>query len=53
MPTFLELAYNGNYVGRGLITRSFVFTYNTKVFLAFPDDEKVFELHSADGVFSR
>lgn len=34
MPTYLELAYEGNYVGSWLYAE--VFTYEGKTFFAFP-----------------
>jgi hypothetical protein len=43
MPTYLELAYEGNYVGHlsGIFRAMEVFTYQGKVYVANPETDKV------------
>lgn len=35
MPTYLELAYEGNYIGKWWFGE--IFTYKGKIFFAFPE----------------
>ena len=41
MPTYLELAYNGNYVGKTYNYLGEIFTYKGKVFGAFYNHEVI------------
>jgi hypothetical protein len=52
MPTYLELAYRGNYVaGVHDHLSSEIFTYKGRVYLVFTDDDTVLELVCAKGLF--
>lgn len=55
VPTYLELAYNGNYVGRWpTLPEVEIFTYKGKVYSAITDgaEDDVIELQHATVLFA-
>ncbi len=51
VPTYLQLAYEANYVGRNKDGNGEIFEYEGKVFLAFHRTDKVVEWFLCGDVF--